>query len=263
MRPGALAALLALAACAHRPGNVTPAMLRRVAADGPNARHMRRLAALAPRLAAAEGADPALVVAAALLHDATKEDGAGTPKERFCTHGEQGAAHARAVLPGLGYSAGQTEVVALAIEQHMGPCGTSGTRGRPRFMSAFCQRDFPAPVGPEAKVLFDLDMLDLMTVNGVAKVVELRQRGAEFGREPVRASAQTGPDSAWKSVLDARETLLTASGRACGEAVVGHTRAFLDALDEAAVASVDGFQAAVRQWLTANPLPPCVDPERP
>ena len=257
------AALLALAACAHAPatpGDVTPAMLRRVRAEGPNASHMRRLAALAPRLALAEGADPRLVVAAALLHDATKEDGEGTPFERFCTHGQQGAANARAVLPGLGYDARETQVVALAIEQHMGPCGVSASRGTTRFMTAFCGRDFPAPASPEAQVLFDLDMLDLMTVNGVAKVVELRQRGAEFGREPVRDSAERGPDSAWKSVLDAGETLRTPTGRACGAALTAHTRAFLDQVDFGRVATVESFQAAVAAWLAARPLPACFTP---
>ena len=58
-------------------------------------------------------------------------------------------------------------------------------------------------------MLFDLDMLDLMTVDGVVKVVELRQKNPEFERaaferEPLKDSALTGRDSAWKSVNDGR-----------------------------------------------------------
>jgi hypothetical protein len=260
---GAAAALLLLAACAHAPlpaSGLEAALLRRVKAQGPNHLHALRLAALAPRFARAEGAPERLVVAAALLHDATKEDGAGTPKERFCTHGEQGAAYAREVVPGLGLDAAETEVVAEAIAQHMGPCGTSATRGQARFMTAFCGRAFPAPSSPTARVLYDLDMLDLMTVNGVAKVVALRQRGAEFGRESVEASALTGPDSAWKSVLDAGETLASAPGRACGAEVQAHTRAFLDAAGLGTLGTVEAFQAAVAAWTGSHPLPACVQP---
>jgi putative nucleotidyltransferase with HDIG domain len=263
---GAWLPLLLLEACAHAPLRDEPlraALLRRVAAGGPNHQHALRLAALAPALARAEGADPALVVAAALLHDATKEDGAGTPRERFCTHGQQGAANARAVLPGAGFDAARTEVVASAIEQHMGPQGESPARHQPRFMTSFCDRAFPTPVGPEARVLYDLDMLDLMTVHGVAKVVALRQRGTEFGRETVEASALTGPDSAWKSVEDAGETLLTRTGRACGAEVRARTWRFLSTLDFGAVTTVPAFQAAVLASLAENPLPACVDPAGP
>jgi hypothetical protein len=219
--------------------------LAHVKAGGPNALHMRRLAARSPRFATIEGAQVELVQAAALLHDATKEDGAGTPYERFCTHGEAGAALARQALPSLGFSSGEVEVVAAAITEHMGPCGEG------RFMTAFCKRAYPAPRSVEAKVLFDLDMLDLMTVNGVAKVVELRQRGAEFGRETVKASA----DSAWKSVSDAREVLLTKSGQACGAQLTAHTRAFLE---QASVGDVDAFKAKVAAWLVGHPLPECM-----
>jgi hypothetical protein len=244
--------------CATTSQRLETAMLTRVKAGGPNHQHMLRLAALAPAFSKATGARLEVVLAAALLHDATKEDGEGTPKERFCTHHTQGADFARRVLPGLGYSSDDTAQVATAIAQHMGPCGVSEARGVPRFMSGFCQREYPAPERLEAQVLFDLDMLDLMTVNGVTKVVELRQKGTEFSRESLEASARSGADSAWKSVLDAQETLRTPAGRACGDTLTAHTRAFLDAVEWEQVTTVAQLKAFAAEWLGAHPLPACM-----
>lgn len=259
-----LGGLLLSSACAHAPrsarDDVTAVMLRHVRTDGPNHRHMLRLAQLAPVFCKAEGADVRIVEAAALLHDATKEDGAGPPYERFCTHHQQGAALAKAELPRLGFSPDEVARVAEAIEQHMGPLGQNGGAGAPRFMTGFCKRDFPTPTSVDARVLFDLDMLDLMTVQGVVKVVTLRQRNAEFEREPLKDSALTGRDSAWKSVVDARAVLLTATGQACGAAVEAHTRSFLDAVDFERVTTVEAFEAFATLFMNRQPPPGCVRP---
>lgn len=255
--------LLLIVGCVHAPAGQGPSvrevMYQHVRPDGPNARHMERLAHLVPRFAGPEGASIEVVEAAALLHDATKEDGAGTGFERFCTHHQQAAALARNALK-YTFSPGVVDRIAQAIEQHMGPLGDNPDFSAPRFMTGFCKREFPTPTSIEAKVLFDLDMLDLMTVDGVVKVVTLRQRNAEFARESVRASATTGTDSAWKSVVDARQVLLTTTGRACGNAVKEHTRAFLDSVDFDTVTTVEAFDATAARWLGRNPLPPCVRP---
>lgn len=253
-----LCVLLLLAGCAHTPptprAGVVSLMLRHVKADGPNHRHMLRLVRLVPSFSKAEGAAPLIVEAAVLLHDATKEDGTGTPYERFCTHHQQGAALAKADLPSLGYSAEDSARVGEAIEQHMGPCGEK------RFMTSFCKREYPSPTTPEARVLFDLDMLDLMTVDGVVKVVTLRQRNAEFAKEPVKDSALTGADSALKSVTDARQVLVTKTGQACGDAVQAHTKAFLDGVDFAVATTVEAFEVSAKTYLSTHPLPACVTP---
>ena len=254
--------LLMFVSCAHAPVTSEPrvveVMLQHVKRDGPNHRHMLRLAKVSERLSKAEGAEARIVEAAALLHDATKEDGQGAPYERFCTHHLQAGALARQSLSGLGFSAVDTERVAAAIEQHMGPVGDNAEFHAPRFMSGFCKREFPRPETVEAKVLFDLDMLDLMTVDGVVKVVTLRQRTPEFAK--VRDSALTGADSAWKSVVDARQVLLTPSGQRCGDEVQRHTRAFVDQVPFETVTTVDAFERAAQSWLATHPLPPCVTP---
>jgi hypothetical protein len=178
----------------------------------------------------------------------TKEDGSGTPFERFCTHHAQGAALARAELPTLGFSAEKSARIAEAIEQHMGPLGENPEFHAPRFMSGFCARTYPTPTTAEARVLFDLDMLDLMTVEGVVKVVTLRQRNAEFQKESLKDSALTGKDSAWKSVVDAQQVLLTPTAQSRGRDIATRTRVFLDSVDFEQVQTVEQFAAAARAW---------------
>jgi hypothetical protein len=234
------------------------ALLRRTRKEGPNHLHSRRLYHYAPPFAQAAGANAHVVQAAALLHDATKEDGAGEPKERFCTHGEQGAAFTTEVLEEVGKSSSFVGVASGAVREHMGPCGFNWSYFSRRFMSKFCGRSYPKPRSIEAKVLFDIDMLDLMTVDGVVKVVELRQTNPEFEKEPLEDSAIKGPDSAWKSVVDARQTLLTESARTCGGALSTHSKAFLDGVDFDVVKDVPAFKAAATKYLADRPLPACL-----
>jgi hypothetical protein len=234
------------------------ALLSHVEKGGPNHLHSRRLYYYAPPFAEAAGASTDVVRAAALLHDATKEDGAGEPKERFCTHGEQGAELASKVVAELGKSREFNERTAAAVREHMGPCGFNWSWFSRRFMSKFCGRSFPKPESPEAKVLYDIDMLDLMTVDGVVKVAELRQKNPEFGKEPLEDSVKSGPDSAWKSVNDAKQTLITDKARECGGDLASHTRAFVEGLDFGKVKDIPALKAAAADYLAAKPLPACL-----
>ena len=124
--------------------------VKRLERGGPNQLHMRRLYFTAEPFVKAGEANVHIVRAAALLHDATKEDGTGEPKERFCTHGE---------------------------------------------------------------------------------------------REPIEDSALTGRDSAWKSVNDAQQTLLTVAAQKCGAELTGHTRRFLDGVKWSEVKDVPSSEA--------------------
>jgi hypothetical protein len=234
------------------------ALLSHVEKGGPNHLHSRRLYHYAPPFAEAAGASPDVVRAAALLHDATKEDGAGEPKERFCTHGEQGAELAAKVMSDLGKSRDFSERTSAAVREHMGPCGFNWSWFSRRFMSKFCGRSFPKPESAEAKVLYDIDMLDLMTVDGVVKVAELRQKNPEFGKEPLEDSVRSGPDSAWKSVNDAKQTLITEKARECGGDLTSHTQAFVEGLDFTKVKDIAALKAAAADYLAAKPLPACL-----
>jgi hypothetical protein len=234
------------------------ALLAHVEKGGPNHLHSRRLFYYAPPFAEAAGASPDVVQAAALLHDATKEDGAGEPKERFCTHGEQGAELTSKVIAELGKSRDFNDRATAAVREHMGPCGFNWSWLSRRFMTKFCGRSFPKPESLEAKVLYDVDMLDLMTVDGVVKVAELRQKNPEFVKEPLEDSVRSGSDSAWKSVNDAKQTLITDKARECGGDLAAHTKAFVDGLDFSKVKDIAALKAAATDYLAAKPLPACL-----
>jgi len=233
-------------------------LLSHVEKGGPNHLHSRRLFHYAPAFAEAADANVDVVRAAALLHDATKEDGQGEPKERFCTHGEQGADLAKKVMLDLGTSGRFAENTSLAVREHMGPCGFNWSYLSRRFMSKFCGKSFPKPTSAESKVLYDIDMLDLMTVDGVVKVAELRQKNPEFGKEPLKDSVKSGPDSAWKSVVDAKQTLITDKARACGGDLATHTEGFVSGLDFTKVTDIPGLKKAAQQYLSAQPMPSCL-----
>lgn len=234
------------------------ALLSQVAPGGPNHLHSRRLFHYAPPFATAAGANVDLVRGAALLHDATKEHGEGEGKERLCTHGEQGADFTLKVMEGIGKSKAFAAHAAAAVREHMGPCGFNWPFFSRRFMSKFCERSYPRPRSLEAQVLYDIDMLDLMTVDGVVKVAQLRQTNPEFGKEPLKDSVISGADSAWKSVVDAQQTLLTAKAKECGVALTLHTQGFIDGLDFERVKDVPGLKEAAAKYFAAHPLPGCL-----
>lgn len=106
--------------------------------------HVLRVLALAERIAWAEGADVAVVRAAALLHDVGRA-------EQECTgrsHAELGAERAREIL--AHHPPEKVKVVCHAIAAHR----------------------FREPVPPqtlEAKVLYDADKLDAIGAVGVAR----------------------------------------------------------------------------------------------
>jgi uncharacterized protein len=105
--------------------------------------HVLRVAAMADRIAHAEGADREVVQAAALLHDIGLDEGRAG-------HETSAARRAAEILREHGYDEGFCSAVAHAIESH-------------RFRSG------PTPQTLEAKVLFDADKLDAIGAIGVAR----------------------------------------------------------------------------------------------
>lgn len=110
--------------------------------------HVLRVLRLVERIGPAEGADMALLRAAALLHDVARAaEHAGGP-----CHAQAGAQRAREIL--RGQDPALVEAVALAIASH-------------RFRSGV------APASIEARVLFDADKLDAMGAIGIARAYAL------------------------------------------------------------------------------------------
>jgi uncharacterized protein len=109
--------------------------------------HVLRVLALTEKIARAEGADLAIVRAAALLHDITRaEEDAGNDLD----HALSGARRAREILLARGVPTAQADAVAHAIATH-------------RF------RGTAAPQTLEAKILFDADKLDSIGAIGIAR----------------------------------------------------------------------------------------------
>jgi len=113
--------------------------------------HIRRVLALAERVAREEGADLEIVRAAVLLHDAAGAAPGAESGER-ATHHEASADFARQVLAGEGWPDERIEAVQHCIRAH-------------RF------RGTEAPRTLEAKILFDCDKLDVLGAIGVARTV--------------------------------------------------------------------------------------------
>ena len=106
--------------------------------------HVLRVLALAERIGRAEGADLEIVRAAALLHDAGREQA----EAQALDHAAFAADRAREILAGRPLA--KVEAVAHAIAAH-------------RF------RTRPQPATLEAQVLFDADKLDAIGAVGVAR----------------------------------------------------------------------------------------------
>ena len=113
--------------------------------------HIRRVLALAERVAAAEGADREIVRAAVLLHDAAGAS-PGAESGPRATHHEASADFAGEVLASEGWPEERIEAVQHCIRAH-------------RF------RGTEAPRTLEAQILFDCDKLDVLGAIGVARTV--------------------------------------------------------------------------------------------
>jgi uncharacterized protein len=125
--------------------------------------HVLRVLALAQQIAAAEGADPAVVYTAALLHDVGESEGRKD-------HHLRGAAIAREIL--LNQPPEFVDAVAHAIEAH-------------RF------RADPVPCTLEAKVVSDADKLDAIGAIGVARAfAHAGSRGTALWRKSWRQIAE-------------------------------------------------------------------------
>jgi uncharacterized protein len=132
--------------------------------------HILRVAALADRLAQAEGADREIVRAAALLHDIGLDEGRDG-------HEVSAARRAAEILQTQGYDAEFCAAVAHAIEAH-------------RFRSG------PAPRTLEAQVLFDADKLDAIGAIGVARAFAFgAQRGQKLWGKVPPGYGESGLDS--------------------------------------------------------------------
>ena len=172
--------------------------------------HVLRVYRTAERLAAAEGADPQIVRAAALLHDACGSAPGGEDGLR-AEHHIASAEFAGQVLTEKGWPPEKIQAVQHCIRAH-------------RFRD---QDEQPSTL--EAQVLFDADKLDVLGAIGAARTIAYAALDGEPAyAEPSPQFLQTGvkapgePHSSYHEFLfklrNVKSRLFTASGKALAEA---------------------------------------------
>jgi uncharacterized protein len=178
--------------------------------------HVRRVVDTARRIAEAEGADHAVVVPAALLHELFNHP-KGHPESHLS--GEVCAEHARVVLVAEGCAQDLVEPICEAIRVH-----------------PFSRGILPGTI--EGRVLQDADRLDAIGAIGIARCFATC---AEMGR-PLYASDDPfcrtrlpddkswGLDHFYKKLLLIPEQLHTKTARAMADSRVETMRAFLASL---------------------------------
>ena len=193
--------------------------------------HIRRVVANARMLAAAEGADMAVVLPAAWLHDCVvvPKDSVDRPRASRLA-----AAAAADFLAEAGYPAAHVPAIRHAIEAH-----------------SFSARIPPQTL--EARVVQDADRLDAIGAIGIARTLML---GAAMGK-PLYDNAEPLPttrppddaraviDHFYTKLLRLAEMMQTATGRREGERRTALMRLYLDELSrELAGGGLDGDQPA-------------------
>ncbi len=166
--------------------------------------HVKRVLALAERLAQVEGADLEVVRVAALFHDIGRAEERRT-KGAVC-HAEYGAKLVRKILVKYNLPQKFIEAVASAIETHR-----FRSKKRPRTL--------------EAKVLFDADKLDALGAVGIGRAFLFAgEVGARLHNPEVDLSKTKpyGPeDTAWREfkmkLCKIKDHMLTKEGRRLAE----------------------------------------------
>lgn len=178
--------------------------------------HLRRVAAVARRLAADEGAALEVVIPAAWLHDCVYVAKDSPDRARAS---RLSAEHAVQLLADWGYPSSRHDDIAHAIEAHS-------------FTAAIPARTI------EARVVRDADRLDAIGAVGLARCLGL---GGAMGRELYSTDdpfcRQRAPDDRrftvdhfYAKLLSLESTMQTASGRAEAARRTDFLRQFLDQL---------------------------------
>ena len=181
--------------------------------------HVLRVTRLGERIAAAEGADVAVVVAAALLHDVPVA-GAGRKAHHLAA-----ADFAGDFLASRGFSAGQVENVVHAIRAH-------------RYRDQSIQ-----PQTLEAKCLYDADKLDSIGAIGVGRAfAHAGSHGSRLWHQPAGEAPPDDAKPAGPDYTPVHEfvyklqrllpTLYTETARSIGQGRHDFLCAFFERLDE-------------------------------
>lgn len=180
--------------------------------------HVQRVVANATKISRAEGADLAVTVPAALLHELFNH-----PKGHPESHrsGEVCAEHARGVLREDGFDEDHLAAIAYAIEVHPFSRGIT-------------------PTTLDAKVLQDADRLDAIGAIGIARCFATctEMQRPFYNTEDPFCTRRPPEDKLWgidhfyKKLLKIPDVLHTATAREMASRRVAVMRGYLDALAE-------------------------------
>lgn len=166
-------------------------------------------------------ADTELVKTIAILHDIAKAD------THLMLHADAGADAAAEELTKLGKDQSFIDAVVEAIRCHMGPFPFIEEQAEKYEARTGEHLDLPRPATTIEKLFYDADMLALIDIEGIEKVVVLRQTTSEFIEEDKRVGAAGGITpraaayrSAMQSVHRAVDTLFSDTAKRLAEGLV-------------------------------------------
>jgi hypothetical protein len=165
--------------------------------------------------------DTDLLKTIAILHDIAKAD------THLMLHADAGAEDAAEALREIGKEEDFIETVTQGIRCHMGPFPFIEEEVEKYAERTGEHLHLPRPGTEIEKLFYDADMLALIDIEGIEKVVVLRQTTSEFIAEDERAGAQDGITpraaayrSAMRSVQRAADTLFSKTARAMAARLV-------------------------------------------
>ena len=163
--------------------------------------HVERVTSLCERIGRAEGADMAILVPAALLHDIARP----LEKERGLPHEQEGARMAEEYLASIGYDSGAAGAIAAAIRTHRFTTGAE-------------------PGSLEAQNLSDADKLDALGAVGIARTF---MRAGEHG-----TTIQDGINHFHEKLLKLPDRMYTKTARQIARERHAFLSQFLGRLEE-------------------------------
>jgi hypothetical protein len=186
--------------------------------------HNDRVLRHVDEIAAGEGIDAGeheLLRTIAVLHDVAKAD------THLMLHADVGSDIAGAQLRELGKDDAFIAEVQRAIRCHMGPFPFIDEEAEKYAERTGDHLHFPRPESAVEKLFYDADMLALIDIEGIEKVVVLRETTPEFIAEDQRTSAEEGITaraaayrSALQSVQRAADTLFSDTARTLAAGLV-------------------------------------------
>jgi len=148
------------------------------------------------------------------------------------------------------------------VMRHVGPTGFNWEWQDKRMVTKLCENRIPTPVSPVAKVLYDLDMMDKVTVASAVDAAAAKRQDPAYKKKNLQEILKTDKDSVLKELSDHAQTLQTRAGKVCGRQVAKQSAVFIKTLDYRAVRDIKELKAAAARFEADKPAPACLETPR-